>query len=99
VEKPTVIEEEPKHDANKPKAAEPRQILTRAVHSQQKAETELLQINAEIERLNKSKAELEANDSAQKKAERRPSHLHRNGFDGGQKNRDTVLLGHWSIVL
>ena len=66
-EKPTVIEEEPKHDAKKPKAAEPRQILTRAVHSQQKAEKELLQINAEIERLNKRKAELEANDRAHKK--------------------------------
>jgi plasmid stability protein len=65
VKKPTVIEEEP--HAKKPKAAEPRQILTRAVRSEQKAEKELLQINAEIERLNKRKAELEANDSVQMK--------------------------------
>jgi hypothetical protein len=37
------------------------------VRSEQKAEKELLQINAEIERLNKRKAELEANDSVQMK--------------------------------
>jgi hypothetical protein len=63
--KPTVIQEDP--HAKKPRASEPRRILIRAVRSQQKAEKELLQINAEIERLNKRKAELEANDRAHKK--------------------------------
>ena len=73
--KPTANEEEPQvheeeTDAKKPKAPEPRRILTRAVRSQQKAEKELLQINADIERLNKRKVELTVAGGANKKSRR-----------------------------
>ena len=68
-------------------------ILTRAVRSQQKAEKELLHINAKIERLNKRKAELEAHRAHKKRAqEARLSGGLSICIGGGQQQMRPVIL-------